>query len=229
MTDPMRVPAAPIVTVIKTYLERQINMNEAQMNGERFETPLQQLAFQADVNYDTLYRYVERGDRHSMHFDYADRLLCAIGRAQLWFGPLREVYEEVELSDDIVGGIQPPARASGQKLCAGSGCTTLFTPGQRTPWQKYCSNACKHRSYMQRRREKEGAPKRYGTRYGACPNGHERTHENTHVRRDGTITCRECNKEKEKERYRTDPEYRAKKIQQERDRRAKRRVERLAA
>lgn len=105
----------------------------------------------------------------------------------------------------------------GTRRCAAVGCTNEFTPnlqwrGGQT--QKYCSQACGARD----RRKSSG---RYGTKYGQCPNGHDRSEENTGIK-NGRQYCRACARERERERYENDPEYRAQKIQRERARRAER-------
>lgn len=144
-----------------------------------------------------------------VEFDLADKLLCCLNLHELWYSELEDIYLEVYL-----GPVRVYARktAKGVNRCAAPGCSNEFTPwGKRK--QKYCSQACGNRA----RRESSG---RYGTQYGTCPKGHDRSPENTYDRPGGGTACRVCRREAAAEKYRSNAEHRAKKVQAERARRA---------
>jgi len=100
------------------------------------------------------------------------------------------------------------------RRCQAHRCSIHFIP--KVPWQRYCSKACKHRAWYRRR---YGRSPRYGTRYGTCPHGHDRSPENVYYRPDGSYSCRACNREKMAIKYRKDPVFRERRKNDERLRR----------
>lgn len=211
-TDPRRIPTKVIVPFIQEYL------NAYQMDEETSTVgPVQVLADRAGLHSDSLRNYLGYR-KQTMDFDMADRLICAIGRPMLWRSELLEWYERVDLSDPP----KPPPPKYGLIRCFRPGCTQMFEP--KMPWAKYCSKACKASVQGNRRRRKKGVPTRYGTRWGTCPRGHDRSEENVYVRRNGSITCRVCRKEDAAEKMK-DEAHRIACRDRERRRRAEKRDE----
>lgn len=213
-----RVPSEPVVEVVLDYLSRQEDdtNRDGQTNDGPGMAPLARLALRCDMKEDTLRSILFRGKK-TIDFDIADLLLCRMNRVDVWRGALSDVYYEVDLNEPNT--YKKPARVSRTKVCEADECAKEFIPRPRAPHRKYCSNACKRKMWLKRRREREGAKPRFGTRYGHCPNGHERTPEDTYVRANGSIACKACGREKEAERYRNDPEYRQRRIEASRRRR----------
>lgn len=207
-----RVPLDPIIDEVRDYIRTQVDLSQAVYSDGRKELgPLAILAIRVDMEEDTLRKLVWQGrGGTTIDFDLADRLLCKMGRSDVWHGRLNELYSNVVLIDD--GPKRAYGRPSGARMCEGAECSTEFVPDPRSPHQRFCSTSCKRKSYWKRRREREGVKPRFGTRYGQCPNGHERSPENTYVRPSGSVSCRVCGREKEAERY-ADPQYRQKRIE----------------
>lgn len=152
---------------------------------------------------------IERAwSRGDLSFDQADALLCKVGAFNAWRDnkKLKVLYLEADLSKPG----QPP-RFSERKRCAAKGCSVYFKP--RARWHRYCSQACGQRA----RHQKSG---RYGSRYDTCPAGHDRSPENVRERGDGTIACRACGRERERERYQRDEAHRERRIAAARSQRA---------
>ncbi len=225
--EPNRVPAAPIVAAVRDYLNRQVDLSEAvYSNGRKELGPLAIFAIRCDMNEDTLAAILQ-GRNKTLDFNTADLFLTKMAAVDLWWGSLQDVYDSVLLDDENTRA-NTPTRKSGTRVCAAFECSNEFIPHARAPHRKFCSESCKRKTYWRNRRQREGAKPRFGTRYGACPNGHERTPENTHVRKNGMISCRDCGREKEAARYINDPEYRQRRIETARAYRDRKREERVA-
>lgn len=77
------------------------------------------------------------------------------------------------------------------RRCAAVGCSKFFKPHPRMRRQKYCSPLCQSRQY---RRDTEGYAPLFKRDY-ECPQGHERTPDNTYVDPRGWKHCKVCRAE----------------------------------
>jgi hypothetical protein len=153
-------------------------------------------------------------------FDMADEILCKTWNSNAWVED--EQLKVLYFAADLSGPGREP-RYGQLRRCAVPGCSVYFRPS--VPWQLYCSKACKHRAWR-RRKPPSG---RYGSRYGTCPHGHDRSPENVRERRDGTLVCRRCNADKMAEKYWSDPSFREHRKNDERQRRLLKRTSALQA
>jgi len=184
-----RVPAAPIVAVVKDYLSRQIDLSDV-TDDDRGTSPLNMLAIRCDVLPNTLER-VLTGRNNTLDFDFADLLLTKINRVDVWWGELNDIYLEAQLVDE--GYRRKPATASGARVCAAPGCNNEFTRSGKGRGghnkQIYCSPRCNHRAAHIRngtmRPVSEG-------RNLVCRNGHPRSKENVQILKNGSRRCRIC-------------------------------------
>ena len=186
MLERNRIPAEPVVAVIRDYLGAE----ERKVNGSfRAETSIYLLAERADMHGDTLQKIVS-GRNKTIDFDVADRLLCVIGKADMWYGELRDVYAEAMFDDDLP---RRAAKASGEKVCARRGCSETFVPPKLRPGQKYCSTTCCGAAFWQRKHKVKTRLRGKGRHLEAhvCKNGHERTAENTEIK-NGVRRCLIC-------------------------------------
>lgn len=136
-----------------------------------------------------VYRYTHPGSTNgpvrSLEFDMADKLLCGMGRWELWRTEFIEYYENVNLR---------------MTRCAHEDCKVDFEPktGPGTirggnP-QIYCSRTCATSAANGNHRHKKTDVRPVlGTHATRCRNGHERTEENTIKLKSGKIRCRTCN------------------------------------
>lgn len=162
-------------------------------------------------------------EQNEVEFDTADKLIAHIN-VNLWRNDreLRQVYLRVDLSSPTRGR----TIKKGERHCERRGCSNTFTPAKEVPWAKYCSPACKAKVYRENRRKREGRERRYGTKYGECPKGHDRSPENTYINEEtGVQACRVCRRDAMREKIKTDEAYRIKVRDKERQRRAERRDE----
>jgi len=217
-----RVPAAPIVAIVQDYLERQLDLSQV-AGDERGTSPLLLLSMRCDLQEDTLRKIVYDNRNVSLDFDLADLLLTKMNKVDLWWGELSDMYDKAHLVDGMAQ--VKPGRASGVHTCPAPMCSkdVIYT-GVGAP-KKYCSKACASRAWYRENKLKG----RYGSKYGACPRGHERSEENTQIRKDGTPCCRVCRREEAAAR-RADPAERARINQRQRERRQRlKQQERIAA
>lgn len=209
-----RIPAERLLPHIERYLAEY--ETQEGYGVQRME-PKTCLAFHARMKVDTLSKILNRRTK-TLDFNMADRLLCAMNRPQLWWEDLADLYYSVDLSAPITAPI--PAKEG--RICARAGCSNAFVP--KMPWGRYCSTACRASVQRARRQQRRGVTQRYGTRYGTCPKGHDRSPENVYVRPDGHVSCRVCNRDAERRRYRQDEKYRQRRILRERERRVQLKV-----
>jgi hypothetical protein len=129
-------------------------------------------------NVGTLRRIIDKmKDQEWVEFDTADRALCALWIWDEWRGSLADVFEQVNLD----------ACPSRIPRCERSGCSKTIkqrTDGGRR--KRFCSPACRQAAYLHRKGKYKPRPK------GLCPNGHDRSPENTRRLPGGTIQCRVC-------------------------------------
>lgn len=214
-----RVPAAPIVAVVRKYLETQWDLSQVEDQGGT--SPMDMLALRCDLRPDTLYRIIHDDRNTTLDFDLADLLLTKINAVDLWWGPLNDIY----LAAQLVDGVKQvkPGRASGVHTCPAPRCSKdVVYSGVGAP-KKYCSKTCASRAWYTETKAKG----RYGN-IDKCPRGHDRSPENTQIRRDGTPNCRVCRREEAAAR-RADPAERARINQRQTERRQRLKQERIAA
>lgn len=185
---PNRIPAQPIAQVLRSYLDSE---GTRLSDGSFAPGSVYSLAQRVDMNGDTLEKILA-GRSKTIDFDDADKLLCVTNLNDLWATELRDLYQGAVLHDG--GTRHRVASASGKKVCARRGCSALFLPNKHKPGQKFCSNACRtsewsiqHKGIKTRLRGKGRALEAL-----SCPNGHERTKENTKVTVTGARRCKIC-------------------------------------
>ncbi len=190
---PNRIPAEPVIAVLNEHLGSDAGWSL----GEPADT-LETLADRADMHKNTLERMLN-GRSATIDFDMADRLLCAAGKSNLWWGPLREVYETASLSPPL--GPHVVGRASGARTCARHGCSVTFIPPKKAPYKRFCSSTCKAVDWKQRKngvKSRIRGPGRVLEAY-ECRNGHVRTPKNTGINCRGTRYCLICHRERTRE------------------------------
>lgn len=136
-----------------------------------------ELGLKAGCDKSTIRRIIEQRNP-GVSFDLADSLLCALGRADLWWGELNDIYKDLRFHE----------------TCALPSCGRTFPESDRSGKPKrFCSDNCRSLYH------KTSAGKATGNRYvqrGRCFKGHKVTPENTIVIRlkDGTTRkqCRAC-------------------------------------
>lgn len=222
---PNRVPVEPIARVVRDYLAMQDDLSVMppgsydphETTFEVFPGPKRVLAEKVLINVDTL-DSITREDVRTVDFDVADRLLCATGNVSLWVTELHDVYYGTVLDDEDK---RFPTKST-TRFCERPGCGKQFEqhPRQKTR-HRFCSKACRAAEQRKRRRARRGQPvgTRFGTKYGQCPNGHDRSPENVGYKRDGSMYCTACGREKARRWYEANRE---RKKQAERARRAAR-------
>lgn len=133
-------------------------------------------------------------------FDFADKVLCVLNLVDLWREDLADIYDNVVLVDD--NRRSPRKVPKGYQRCAAKGCNHVFQIGNPTPQgggkaRKFCSPECRITTANRRQWDKNRVH-RYGTPYGTCVNGHDRSPENTYVSPQGKRLCRGCLRENAK-------------------------------
>lgn len=221
-----RIPAEVIIREVQSYLSMQEEATDPNELG-----PTYWLAERANIARDTLGSYLS-GERNSVEFDVADRLLIAIGRVDLWRGRLLEYYENVDLTWQTCAcpGCSRMVKQDSHDLCRWDGCTKVGKTrglcnahelrarregiieqfplvGQKDGVDRiYCSRACRTAAAKLRKGVTQSRRKRYVNTGKVCRNGHPRTPENIKRRPGGKIECAECSREKARERYRASRE-----------------------
>lgn len=124
-------------------------------------------------------------------FDLADSLLCALGRADMWWGVLSDVY---------------PTKFV--EKCALHSCERTFPEKRVGSIKRYCSARCRKLDDDIRRGRATGHRYRQKNR---CLRGHLLTSENTITFSSGHRTCRKCRRDRQarqyRERYANDPVF----------------------
>jgi hypothetical protein len=210
-----RVPAAPIVEIVREYLAQQEDL--MQVDDEVGMSPIGMLALRCDLREDTLYKIVVLERAETLDFDLADLLLAKMNRVDCWRGILHDIY----YSTPLVDGMKQikPGRASAKQVCERPGCSNEFITRPRGRKRKWCSKSCAQAMSSKRRREKDGHRVRTMVErlYHSCPRGHERSEENSRRNpKTGKLNCLACKREKAREKYYADAEHRRKKIEQSR-------------
>ena len=135
------VAAAPVRELVDRIVREEFGED---IDGWLAEPLVSSVCVKAGIRPDTLYHVWAR-EKEYMDFDVADRLLSALGAADLWMYELGEVYAAVDLSGPPLSEpyIFPPAE---EATCRG--CETKFT---YQPWRSnrpqrmYCSPECRQR------------------------------------------------------------------------------------
>jgi hypothetical protein len=147
-----------------------------------------------DIDENALYRIRNKSKRIS--FDFADKILCKLDLVNLWYEPLKDIYESLDLSKPSRHDLKVLVDG---KRCAKVGCANVFIPG--TPQgggrpQRFCSTKCRISAQNKRRVEaqrlREGRQPRYGNPNDTCINGHDCSPENTYISPQGKRLCRGC-------------------------------------
>ena len=134
-------------------------------------------------------------------FNLVDTLLCALGRPDLWWGVLSDIYWLADIDGE--GRDYLP---QGYERCQRIGCGALFKPHHRAPKSgihkpKFCSKACGSATHKQ---NKKGGFKRgaYGRglhlKSMVCAQGHDLTADNLCKRKDGKKVCKTCHRERQR-------------------------------
>jgi hypothetical protein len=125
----------------------------------------------------------------NIHFNIADRLLCAMQLSHLWWiEPLREHYYAEKLKER-----SSRIYNAGPRECSHPDCSNIYD-GSRS--KKYCSPEC-------RKAMRDGNRYKTGDR-SRCKNGHARTPENTIMEKNGEKTrrrCKVCRRDTERKKY----------------------------
>ena len=139
-----------------------------------------------------------RTDRETIPFDFADQTLCLLGLQFLWWDELSDIYYSVDLDPQESVRVVP----KGCRRCERVGCSEVFPiKGAGHTEKRFCSGACKRATSALRNGVTHTLPVGPGRklRIVRCRKGHERTPENTRVRPNGTVTCRDCARESTRE------------------------------
>ena len=133
------VEAAPV----RELVDRIVREEFGEDVGTWLAEPLvSSVCVKAGIRPDTLY-HVWAKEKEYMDFDVADRLLSALGAADLWMYELSEVYAAVDLSGPPLSDpyVFPPVE---EAVCPN--CETAFTyqPWRTNrPQRMYCSPGCR--------------------------------------------------------------------------------------
>lgn len=146
-------------------------------------------------------RFITDQKYPGVSFDFADRLLCALGPGiRVWRSELEDVYYGVEF----------------RETCASPICDKQFHEKVvRASTKQYCSKKCSVQAWKIEHGSLTG--NRIKNR---CFKGHAFTPENTIVRPDGRRLCRTCERDRRREKMQ-DPAYRARQRRYERECRAR--------
>lgn len=149
-----------------------------------------------------IWAIVAREGKREAQFDLVDKIMCALGRYDMWFGRFRHIYYAVEFRETCAS---PLCGKQFRERVLGGACD-----GRR----KFCSKKCQRLEEGMRRGIATGHRKN-----NCCNKGHKFTDENI-IWSGGYRRCRICTHERHAERMQN-PEYRERmrvRSQQARDR-----------
>lgn len=151
------------------------------------------LAEKVGCSYDAIDGIIRQQNK-SCEFGLADALLCALGRPDLWRGPLADIYLGLSFATDRSVRMVP----KGHQRCARDGCSTTFPTVRKRGYSRrvYCSDRCTQIASRVRVGKQRRASQ--GRRF-VCRNGHERTPESVEILKNGTRRCRICQRERTRE------------------------------
>lgn len=116
-------------------------------------------------------------DNPGVGFDFADNLLCALGRADMWYGTLSDIYPTKFI-----------------ETCESRACNKRFPEKMHAGHkQRYCSWRCFRYEWNVRAGNSSGNRKQ-----GRCNKGHKFTPENTALNGRGGRICRTCKQERQR-------------------------------
>lgn len=143
---------------------------------------------------------IVRQSNEGADFNLVDQIFCSLGRPDLWWGQLSDIYWDVDMTTVV---------------CRRDGCKVSFVPrpgGRNGPEsrQMYCSRKCRHMDWKVRRGiVKDGKKRNLSTH---CRRGHPRA-TTAQIKSGDYTTCALCIRERRAEaRARRSPE----KIERER-------------
>lgn len=170
--------------MIRPYLEQWIGNDE---------TRIATLSDKAVLHVSTIERILS-GQMKVVSFNVADRLLCSVNAVQAWHkGELGVIYQTISL--DHKGG-----PLGERNVCARVGCSEKVVLKKGGHGKKYCCRDCMRAMSLERLglrpRGASASKGKAGQEFPyVCKNGHERTLENTLIRKNGTRLCLECRRE----------------------------------
>lgn len=198
---PGNVPTSVVGPVIATLIEDRWPAR-LRPDAEEYGTTI--LAEKVGCHIDSIDAIV-RQVNPGAEFDLVDKILCALGRPDMWIGQLADIY---------------PTKFV--ETCALHSCNKKFPErfGGRTR-KRYCSPRCSTLGNAVARGEATGARLR---QKGYCLKGHKMTPENTITKwreRDQKFEqqCRECKRATQREwmrKKRADPEFRQRAVERTR-------------
>ena len=155
LLDKGRVPSAPIIDILKGYVEK------SEGDGRYI---LQGLEEATGIPFDTLETWLYHPERtSSLSFQTADDLLCGMGMYWLWYSDLSHIYQNVDLH---------------WKKCERDGCETWFKLSDRANHhygkrrRRFCSHTCGQMQHLLEKGKIKSARK-YNSKTH-CRNGHRR-------------------------------------------------------
>lgn len=185
----MSVPTAPLLPHIERYL-----LSNPEMGHKG-------LAERAGCDEAVIRRIID-GITKRVEFPTADRIVCALGDPCVWYHDYGDLYWKHPL----------PEVKKGESRCAHKGCMNPVPPKTHNGGRprRFCSKNCQMREW-ERLHPRTDRPHKSGEqrsiasrRYSKCPQGHDRSPENTghYKTKKGTVTiyCRVCQREKARER-----------------------------
>ena len=131
---------------------------------------------------------IANGEKPYGEFDLIDRILCALGRFDHWYGRFEHIY---------------PTKF--METCLNPMCNRKFPErGGGARRRRYCGRKCRQLHHLIKQGKATGMKAA-----GRCHKGHRLTPDNIIRRPDGKRECRECSTANRRHRYATDPVYRA--------------------
>lgn len=201
--SPGRIPGEVVQPILQAWIDNQpTEVATGRGGGTATSDPMLQLAIRAGYERDTVYR-VLKGQRKTIEFTMADRLvIAATGMPMIDFfedyPELEEAYYSVELVDAPVRP-EPVVKTCERKGCQSEVLVTGKAPQSGVTAKRFCSEECREAAARkrngQRVTETPGWPWQY-----ECKNGHERTPENTIIRKNGDKQCLTCRREGDRRR-----------------------------
>ena len=182
--NPGNVPTAVVAPVLAALIEDRW---PSRLRPDAEEYGITILAEKAGCHVDSI-DTILRQKHPGAEFDLVDRLLCALGRPDMWSGVLADVYPMKFI-----------------EKCASPACRKRFPEKQVTEKRrkKFCSKKCQRLDEAIRRGLASGFRAQ-----NRCNRGHRFTPETTVIRKSGTRQCRICINDRRRERM-SNPEYRA--------------------